>query len=44
MGTYIRISPIPDMPTKKSIQWDILALIYDGFEAFKELINSKILH
>jgi hypothetical protein len=35
------VPPIPDMSTKKVTRWDVLALRYDGYEKFKELINSK---
>jgi len=35
------VSPILDLPTKKATWWDVLALRYIRFEAFKELINSK---
>jgi hypothetical protein len=41
MGTYTRISLIPDLPTKKATRWDVLSLRYDGSKTFKELINSK---
>jgi hypothetical protein len=34
-------SPIPDPPTEKETQWDVLALDMIRFRAFKGLINTK---